>query len=204
MPFLPSRAAAPAHRLSTLCLKQATPSSLIAPRVAFQRTPPRPAALHTARSPRTNPNSAPSLLAAQRLRRPLTPHLSIYRPQMTSVLSVLERLTGLALSGTLYLFPMVYLTSPSLGFEVSATSVAAAVGGMSPWVKMPVKFVISWVFAFHGFNALRFLAWKSAWGITNRQVARSGWVIIGASIAGAAALTGLGSETVLSAEESGD
>ncbi len=34
--------------------------------------------------------------------RPLSPHLSIYRPQMTSVLSILHRATGLALILGLY------------------------------------------------------------------------------------------------------
>jgi succinate dehydrogenase / fumarate reductase cytochrome b subunit len=30
--------------------------------------------------------------------RPLSPHLQIYRPQITSVLSILHRITGFALS----------------------------------------------------------------------------------------------------------
>ena len=33
--------------------------------------------------------------------RPLSPHLTIYRPQLNSVLSILHRITGIALSITL-------------------------------------------------------------------------------------------------------
>ena len=33
-----------------------------------------------------------------RVERPLSPHLQVYRPQMTSVLSILHRATGVALS----------------------------------------------------------------------------------------------------------
>ncbi|MGE0653559.1 MAG: succinate dehydrogenase, cytochrome b556 subunit, partial [Alphaproteobacteria bacterium] len=36
--------------------------------------------------------------------RPLSPHLQVYRPQITSVMSILHRLTGIALAvGTLLL-----------------------------------------------------------------------------------------------------
>ena len=40
-----------------------------------------------------------ALLQAQRRRRPNSPHLTIYKWQMTSVLSILNRATGAALSG---------------------------------------------------------------------------------------------------------
>lgn len=38
----------------------------------------------------------------KRLRRPMSPHLTIYKPQITSLLSVTHRGTGVALAGLLY------------------------------------------------------------------------------------------------------
>jgi succinate dehydrogenase (ubiquinone) cytochrome b560 subunit len=40
-----------------------------------------------------------ALLAAQRRRRPNSPHLTIYQPQLTWYLSMFNRITGVALSG---------------------------------------------------------------------------------------------------------
>jgi succinate dehydrogenase (ubiquinone) cytochrome b560 subunit len=139
--------------------------------------------------PNQSRNSPPHhLLAAQRLSRPVAPHLSIYRRQITSVLSVLQRLTGLTLSAAFSLFPILYLTSThlGLGLDLSAESIAASFGSL-PWiVKSAVKFGVAWIFTFHGLNSLRFLAWKFAIGVTNREVAVSGWVVVVGSVAGAA------------------
>jgi succinate dehydrogenase / fumarate reductase cytochrome b subunit len=51
--------------------------------------------------------------------RPLSPHLQIYRPQYTSILSITHRVTGVALSvGTLLL--VWWLAAAALGDSVSA------------------------------------------------------------------------------------
>ena len=46
------------------------------------------------------------------LQRPLSPHLQIYRPQITSVLSIMHRITGILLSlGALLLVAWVAATA---------------------------------------------------------------------------------------------
>src|SRR6266516_7958120 len=60
--------------------------------------------------------AAHDILAAQRLNRPVSPHLSIYRPQVTWYASALNRITGAVLSGGLYVFAAAYLVSPLLGW----------------------------------------------------------------------------------------
>lgn len=42
---------------------------------------------------------ASSIVAAQRLHRPISPHLSIYKPQIPWMLSMMNRITGAVLSG---------------------------------------------------------------------------------------------------------
>jgi succinate dehydrogenase (ubiquinone) cytochrome b560 subunit len=44
-------------------------------------------------------NEAESIIAAQRKHRPISPHLSIYQPQITWYLSMFNRITGAILSG---------------------------------------------------------------------------------------------------------
>ena len=49
--------------------------------------------------------------------RPLSPHLQIYKPQITSILSIMHRLTGIGLSvGTILI--VLWLTSLSLGESI--------------------------------------------------------------------------------------
>ena len=141
--------------------------------------------------PNKNPSNPDDILIQQRLRRPLSPHLSIYRPQITSTLSVLMRITGLAMSGAFCLYPLLYLASPLLGIDVSVASLVAMVGSWPAFVKLPLKLAVAWTFTFHGFNALRFLTWDVARGITNKRVAQTGWAVVVASFASALALVTL-------------
>lgn len=78
-----------------------------------------------------------SPLAHQRLSRPVAPHLGIYKWQITSVLSISTRLTGLLLSGLFYAFGAAYLVVPwlGLGWDLSSAGIVAAVHGWPGWVK---------------------------------------------------------------------
>ncbi|KAI7082412.1 hypothetical protein KC356_g8387 [Hortaea werneckii] len=132
---------------------------------------------------------AESLLAQQRLRRPLSPHLTIYKWEITSVLSSLMRITGVTLSASLYIFGASYLASPYLGLDLSSSAIAAAFGNLPAAVRYPIKFMVSWLLTFHSFNALRYLSWDMTIGINNKQIARTGWTMAIASVAAAFGLT---------------
>ena len=169
---LPKRNAEPVSLLQTLQLQRRLTST--SPNLPNKNTP----------------NSS-TLLAQQRLRRPLSPHLSIYRPQITSTLSVLMRITGLGMSGTFCLYPLLYLSSPFLGIDVSVASLVATVGSWPTFIKLPLKMAVAWTFTFHGLNSLRFLTWDVARGITNKRIKQSGWAVVGVSFVGALTLVGL-------------
>ena len=107
---------------------------------------------------------------------------------MSSVLSSLERITGVLLSGSLYVFGITYFASPYLGWDLSSASMAAAFGALPVAVKVAAKFCIAWPFAFHCFNGLRHLTWDTGRMITNRQVVKTGWIAVGATTLSAIAL----------------
>jgi succinate dehydrogenase (ubiquinone) cytochrome b560 subunit len=132
------------------------------------------------------PSEAGEILVAQRLKRPLSPHLAIYKFQLTSVNSSLERITGLALAGGLYIFGIAYVASPYLGWDLSSGALAAAMAGL-PWAgKVAVKFGMAWPFFFHGFNSLRHVAWDMAKGFKMATVYQTGYAAAGLSILAAA------------------
>lgn len=118
--------------------------------------------------------------------RPLSPHLQVYRPQITSVLSILHRVTGVILS--LGILVLVYWLTSLAGGEAAYGS-AVAVLGSGPG--QLVLFGWTLAFFYHLLNGVRHLFWDAGKGFELNQVYASGWsVVIGTIVlAGIAWLT---------------
>jgi succinate dehydrogenase (ubiquinone) cytochrome b560 subunit len=125
------------------------------------------------------------ILVAQRKLRPVSPHLGIYKPQITWLPSMFNRLTGAVLSGGLYLFGLAYLVAPLMGWHLESAVLAASFATWPIAAKVIAKMAIALPFTFHSFNGLRHLMWDFAKGITNQQVARTGWFVVGLSFVSA-------------------
>jgi succinate dehydrogenase / fumarate reductase cytochrome b subunit len=110
--------------------------------------------------------------------RPLSPHLFIYRPQLTSVLSITHRFTGVALvAGTLLL--VYWLASIAAGaeaFETARWVVGSFIGRL---------LLFGWTVAlfYHLCNGIRHLVWDAGFGFEIPNFYRSGWVMVAASLA---------------------
>ncbi|KAF1937750.1 mitochondrial succinate dehydrogenase cytochrome b560 subunit C [Clathrospora elynae] len=137
-------------------------------------------------------NQAAEILAKQRIARPVSPHLSIYKPQITSVASSLNRITGITLSGALYIFGIAYLAAPYTGWHLETQSMVAAVAAWPMAVKMGVKAFFAFPFFFHSLNGVRHLAWDVGVGFKNQQVIRSGWAVVALTAVGSIYYTFIG------------
>nr|VFJ91013.1 MAG: succinate dehydrogenase subunit C [Candidatus Kentron sp. LFY]VFJ92164.1 MAG: succinate dehydrogenase subunit C [Candidatus Kentron sp. LFY]VFK21128.1 MAG: succinate dehydrogenase subunit C [Candidatus Kentron sp. LFY] len=111
------------------------------------------------------------------MNRPLSPHIQIYRKQITSFLSILHRATGVFLSiGT---FALVYwLWSLALGPETYAdaqTAFGSVIGRV---------FLLGWVFslAYHFSNGIRHLFWDAGRGFEIETVYASGKAVVVISV----------------------
>jgi succinate dehydrogenase / fumarate reductase cytochrome b subunit len=110
--------------------------------------------------------------------RPLSPHLQIYRRQLTSVTSILHRLTGIGLAvGLLYL--VCWLTAAATGLEAfdQLQSFNGSIIGR--------LLLLGWTVAFfyHLLNGLRHLAWDAGWGFELPTAYKSGYaVFIGTAV----------------------
>ncbi|ORY19199.1 mitochondrial succinate dehydrogenase cytochrome b560 subunit C [Clohesyomyces aquaticus] len=124
------------------------------------------------------------ILAKQRLNRPNSPHLSIYRPQITWYASSLNRITGIVLSGGLYVFGLAYLAAPTLGWHLETQSLVAAVASWPVIAKVAAKMAVSFPFVFHSLNGVRHLSWDVGLGFKNITVMQTGWAVVGLSVAG--------------------
>jgi succinate dehydrogenase / fumarate reductase, cytochrome b subunit len=111
-----------------------------------------------------------SMLSAN---RPLSPHLQIYRPQLTSVLSILHRFTGLGLVlGSALL--VAWLIAAAHG--AAAFDVAQAIAGA--WYGRALLFLWAFALFFHLCNGIRHLAWDAGLGFELKHVYLSGWTVV--------------------------
>jgi succinate dehydrogenase / fumarate reductase, cytochrome b subunit len=110
--------------------------------------------------------------------RPLSPHLQVYRPQLTSMLSILHRATGIALSvGAIYLAIWV--------IAASATSPRAYALFSSFNMSIVGRIVLGgWLFSayYHLCNGIRHLFWDAGYGFELKDAYRSGWIVVGVSL----------------------
>jgi succinate dehydrogenase / fumarate reductase, cytochrome b subunit len=108
--------------------------------------------------------------------KPLSPHLQVYRPQITSVLSIMHRGTGIFLSlGAFVLaYWLVALASGESYFQAVKSCFAA-------W---PMKLLMAgWVFAFyyHLCNGIRHLFWDIGKGFELETLQKTGYAVLGVS-----------------------
>jgi succinate dehydrogenase / fumarate reductase cytochrome b subunit len=109
--------------------------------------------------------------------RPTSPHLSVYRFQWTMALSILHRLTGVALGGGLVLLAwwLVAAATSAGAFAVARDFTGSVLG----------RFVVlGFTFAlfYHLCNGIRHLAWDFGIGYEPRAAHTSGWIALMAAI----------------------
>ena len=105
--------------------------------------------------------------------RPLSPHLQVYRPQLTSMMSITHRATGVALtSGTLLLAAWLFAVATGGDtYAVAALAVAHPLGQF-------VLFCYSVALIYHALNGVRHLSWDLGFGLTIPDVYRSGHIVL--------------------------
>jgi succinate dehydrogenase / fumarate reductase cytochrome b subunit len=110
--------------------------------------------------------------------RPLSPHLQVYKWQLTSVMSIAHRATGLALS-----FGAIFLVWWLVAAAGGERNFAAAQWFFGSWLGL--IFLFGWCFSFfyHLCNGIRHLAWDAGHGYDLRTAYGTGYVVVAASLA---------------------
>lgn len=114
------------------------------------------------------------------IERPLSPHLQIYRPMLTMMMSIVHRITGAALYFGMLLFAW-WLMAAASGPE-HFDLVEALFGG---WFGRLVLFGFTWALVHHAIGGLRHLLWDTGRGF---DLATVEWMAR-ANLAGSIVLT---------------
>ena len=109
--------------------------------------------------------------------KPLSPHLSIYKPQITSVLSILHRLTGLALFFSFIglLWVLNYMT---IRLQTPGDLIANFTDFFGNKIIMVLLIIISYCFMYHFFSGIRYLLWDQGRLMSLKSVKILGWLAI--------------------------
>lgn len=104
---------------------------------------------------------------------PLSPHLPIYRVQITSLLSILHRLSEMVVYG-LSCLAVLFMTF--LVFKITWLQWIATHGSLVVGLFFMISFT-AWI-GFHSLSGLRYIAWDLGWGFSVPWVNRTGWAAV--------------------------
>lgn len=111
-------------------------------------------------------------------KRPLSPHISIYRPQINSITSIINRVTGIAMS-----LAAVLIVWWLLAAATSAAYFDFVNGLLTSWFGLLILFGSLWALWFHFLGGVRHLVMDFGVGYDIKSVDFWGWAIIVLSLA---------------------
>ncbi|UCI08349.1 succinate dehydrogenase, cytochrome b556 subunit [Mesorhizobium sp. B1-1-8] len=122
-------------------------------------------------------SKSPATRASARRERPLSPHLTIYRPPITMTMSIIHRITGGALYfGTLLVAAWLIAAASS---QATFDWVNWAFGS---WLGRLVLFGYTWALMHHMLGGVRHLVWDTGAGLEKHTASRIAWATLAGSI----------------------
>jgi succinate dehydrogenase / fumarate reductase cytochrome b subunit len=108
--------------------------------------------------------------------RPTSPHLTIYKKQISSVLSIFHRMTGVGLFFGLIIVMWWFILLVFSRFDPHYLQLAKL------WVVKPFLFLISYAVFYHLCTGVRHLIWDIGIGFSVPSINFSGWVAVISSV----------------------
>lgn len=121
----------------------------------------------------------------KQLNRPMSPHLSVYKPQLTSTLSIFHRITGLGASVVLYAGGIGALFCTSTSFPEIVQMIQNT---MPHFLIVTTKAAIGGSLVYHTLNGVRHLIWDVGYGFQLKHLYLSGYIVVALTAIGTAAI----------------
>ncbi|CAN7202967.1 succinate dehydrogenase, cytochrome b556 subunit [Mesorhizobium sp. LjNodule214] len=123
-------------------------------------------------------SKSPATRATARRERPLSPHLTVYRPPITMTMSIIHRITGGALYFGTLLVALWLMAAAST--EATFDFVNWAFGS---WLGRLVLFGYTWALMHHMLGGVRHLVWDTGVGLEKHTASKIAWATLAGSIA---------------------
>ena len=112
--------------------------------------------------------------------RPLSPHLQVYKPQITSMLSIMHRGCGVVLYISAFVFA-AYLYTYAFWQEFNVIEWLSS-NPVGNYIGLPIALGLTFVLCFHFCNGIRHLFWDAGKGYDIEVVYHTGRTVLGCSI----------------------
>ena len=123
------------------------------------------------------PPPSPALPEANlQAKRPLSPHLSVYKPQLTSGMSIFHKITGVGMAGGLVVL-VAWLACLAMGKETYDTLMSL----LTTPVGQILLFGWTWAFFYHLCCGIRHLLWAAGWALSIKAVYVTGYIALAIS-----------------------
>ena len=109
--------------------------------------------------------------------RPLSPHLSIFRPLITMVMSIVHRITGAALY-----FGMILLAWWLIAAATGPRAFSTAGALFGSWFGLLILFGFTWALLHHFLGGIRHLIWDTGAGYSHRARNGLAWATLIGSV----------------------
>ncbi|XP_065175152.1 succinate dehydrogenase cytochrome b560 subunit, mitochondrial-like [Sycon ciliatum] len=121
----------------------------------------------------------------EELKRPMSPHVTIYTPQWTWTLSIAHRGTGVGLACGIYAAAAAtFTTAGSFEAALAGTTISPLIGSLA-------KLAISFPFVYHTANGIRHLNWDRGHGFEIKTLERQGQMVLGGSLIASALIAAI-------------
>ena len=109
--------------------------------------------------------------------RPLSPHLTVYRPPITMTMSIIHRITGSALYfGTLLVAWWLIAAATSEHYFDFVNGIFGS------WIGRLVLFGYTWALMHHMLGGVRHLVWDTGVGLEKRMASQIAWATLAGSV----------------------
>ncbi|MCK4861590.1 MAG: succinate dehydrogenase, cytochrome b556 subunit [Rhodobacteraceae bacterium] len=109
--------------------------------------------------------------------RPLSPHIEVYRWQLSMLTSMTHRITGVGLTLGAVLVVWWFLAA-----STSAEYFATADAVLTSWFGSLILIGSLWALCFHFLNGIRHLVWDTGRGLELESTKKSGIVVLAGSV----------------------
>lgn len=124
-----------------------------------------------------HPTATRSAAQSARVARPLSPHLQVYAPQLTSLTSISFRLSGIVLAAGVFMLVWWVLAAAS-----GPEAFAVVQGFLGSWLGLVMLFGWSLALFWHLANGIRHLFWDAGYGYELATAYRSGWAAVAVTV----------------------
>ena len=113
------------------------------------------------------------------INRPISPHLTIYKVELTTALSIMHRITGVALSIALCIF-IVLLKLVSFNLtSYTFYSIIYILNNFSGFILLAVGFLLLGATVYHLLTGIRHLIWDTGSALELNEMNLSAYIISG-------------------------